>query len=906
VTIEPGQPRALRAIVGVALAVFMFGASCGDPLHSRLRIGEILVRRVTQRESATRVGGVVAQTGDWILESPSLRVLVGGLGREGEPRGAILEAAADGASDEESIVLLAPRIHVGSRRFAVVAREMIAIERAGRPVLRIDGVANVMGKTIDVARELTIGRSGREVSMTTRIAPRGAGSLAVRSGARIAWGGATPWLPGVGAIDDAEWHDALFVAGEGRAAGTVFGVHDGPLRAIAEYETHGAARFLLHTELLGPPRTASTAAPAYERSTLAIAARGIGEAVRRFGWARGAPFPEARFVLPNAPPGAEVRLSTVGGAVPVMTARPDVLGTAIVPLPPLGGARAGQLVAIATAPGHAESEPRQLAASGDRGPYTLEIPRGGRIRIVARDAISGLKIAARARIIGERGTASPVLGADWDASGAGDAVLLPLGEAMVPVPTGAYRVVVTHGPEWSIYEQQVDVTEEFRPDVRAMLEHVVAPGEWVPCELHLHAAPSPDSQVPLDDRIASLLVEGIRFVVPTDHNIVTTYAPTIDELGLPPGTLTTVSGLEATTDLPIYGHFNAFPVPFVESAIGNGAVAFEGTTPSSLFASLRALGPDVLVQVNHPRLEGGIGYFDRVGYDPSTGTATGPHSADFDLLEVWNGYDLARPQEMLRVFGEWLGMVGRFRRVVATGNSDSHKIRYTWAGYPRTYVRTPAGTNDPGSVLASLRAGHAFVTSGPFLEASVGTSGPGDTASAASGTVRVHVVVSAPPWMDVSTVEIWSDGAIVRSERFSAAPIVAPPPAPRPQVRGRVSIPSTPPPLPVIRYAADLDVEIARDGYLVVLVRGDRPMDVYFGRNGIPPLAFTNPIWIDADGDGVRSDPGDPAPSPGTWDAVAVTVVDAGVANEAAPVDAAASDAEPAAEADAAVSSSPR
>jgi len=83
-------------------------------------------------------------------------------------------------------------------------------------------------------------------------------------------------------------------------------------------------------------------------------------------------------------------------------------------------------------------------------------------------------------------------------------------------------------------------------------------------------------------------------------------------------------------------------------------------------------------------------------------------------------------------------------------------------------------------------------------------------------------------------------------------------------------------------------------------------MDLYFGRAGIPPLAFTNPIWIDADGDGVRSDPGDPAPSPGTWDAVAVTVVDAGAADEAAPADAAPSEADAAAEADAAVSSSPR
>lgn len=870
--------RALRALVGVAVAVFFVGASCGDPLHTRLRIGELVVRRVDEREGAARVGGVVARQGDWIVEGPSLRIVIGGLEREGESRGAILEAEAEGASDEESIVLLSPRLHVGRRRVAVRAREMMAIEREGRPVLRIEGVAEVGERSIDVAREITIGRLGREVSMTTRIAPRGEGSLEVRSGTRVAWGGATPWLPGSGWIEDASWHDATFVAGEGREVGTVFGVYDGPLRVIGEYETHGQARFLQHSEIMGPRRTATAAAPAYERTTLAIAPRGIAEAVRRFGWARGAPFPEARFVLPNAPPRAEIRVVTADTGRPVMRARPDVLGAAMVPLPPLDNRRDTMLVATATAPGHAASEAVRFAPRRDRGPHILDIPRGGRIRISARDALSGLKIAARARIVGERGTASPELGPDWSASGAGDALIMLHGEAIVPVPTGAYRVFVTHGPEWTLHEEVVEVTETFRPDVRAMLLHVVPPGDWVASELHLHASPSPDSEVPLDDRVASLVAEGIRFVVPTDHNIVTTYEPAIAALALPPGTLDTASGLEATTDQPIYGHFNAFPTPFVESAPGNGAVAFEATTPTSLFASLRALGPDVLVQVNHPRLEGGIGYFDRMGYDAPSGMATGPYSSDFDLLEVWNGYDLARPDAMLRVFGDWLAMLGRARRVVATGNSDSHNVRYVWAGYPRTYVRTPAGVSGPSAVFAALRAGHAFVTSGPLLEVTIGEAGPGDTATIVGGIARVHVVVHAPPWMDASTVEIWSGGAIVRGERFSAAPsTVAPTRAsPRGAARARAAAAAAPE-LPVLRYAADLDVEFASDGYVVVLVRGDRTMDTYFGRAGVPPLAFTNPIWIDVGGDGMPPDPGDPAPSPGTFEAAdAARAPDAG------------------------------
>jgi len=71
-----------------------------------------------------------------------------------------------------------------------------------------------------------------------------------------------------------------------------------------------------------------------------------------------------------------------------------------------------------------------------------------------------------------------------------------------------------------------------------------------------------------------------------------------------------------------------------------------------------------------------------------------------------------------------------------------------------------------------------------------------------------------------------------------------------------------------LRFETTLDFPIARDGYVVVLVRGEQTMDTAFGRAGIPPIAFTNPIWLDVGGDGIAPDPGDPQPSPGTFEAV--------------------------------------
>ena len=58
-------------------------------------------------------------------------------------------------------------------------------------------------------------------------------------------------------------------------------------------------------------------------------------------------------------------------------------------------------------------------------------------------------------------------------------------------------------------------------------------------------------------------------------------------------------------------------------------------------------------------------------------------------MEVFNGFDLARPEKVERVFRDWLAILARGQRVVATGSSDSHQVRYQLAGYPRTYIQLP-------------------------------------------------------------------------------------------------------------------------------------------------------------------------------------------------------------------------
>jgi hypothetical protein len=54
-----------------------------------------------------------------------------------------------------------------------------------------------------------------------------------------------------------------------------------------------------------------------------------------------------------------------------------------------------------------------------------------------------------------------------------------------------------------------------------------------------------------------------------------------------------------------------------------------------------------------------------------------------------------------------------------------------------------------------------------------------------------------------------------------------------------------------VRYQGQLRVPVDRDAPLVVRVRSDTPMDDFLGRRAVIPMAFTNPIFVDADGDGL-------------------------------------------------------
>ena len=78
---------------------------------------------------------------------------------------------------------------------------------------------------------------------------------------------------------------------------------------------------------------------------------------------------------------------------------------------------------------------------------------------------------------------------------------------------------------------------------------------------------------------------------------------------------------------------------------------------------------------------------------------------EFDSLEVYNGHDGGHRNKVEAVLQDWLRLLEKGHRYVATGDSDSHRIQYQWAGYPRTYVALPAEkAGDSGQPIDAWRS----------------------------------------------------------------------------------------------------------------------------------------------------------------------------------------------------------
>jgi hypothetical protein len=479
----------------------------------------------------------------------------------------------------------------------------------------------------------------------------------------------------------------------------------------------------------------------------------------------------------------------------------------------------------------------------------LDISPGGDLHVTIVDADDGKPLTARLLVHGIDGTVDPSFGPDYRASGAGPIIDALRGDVTTPLPSGRYRVSATKGIEWSIDAKVVDIASGRVADVALAPRHVVPTPGVLACDLHVHARPSFDTPVAMEDRVLSLVSAGIDFAVPTEHNLVGDYSTALETLDLK-GDLLSVTGVEVTTYSKGFGHFGVFPYPPWKAV-----PPFKKTNMRSIFAAVRAGDPNRYFQLNHPRLPKGIGYFNNIGFDPKGPRSHLHNRIDFDGIEVFNGYDTERPDRVEQVLRDYWALLDFGWRYTATGSSDSHRIQFHWAGYPRSMVTVDPGATlqsekpvDPLTVVAQIKKGHIVVTTGPIVELELAGVHPGDEVQTTDDTLRGHLRVRAAPWVDISHVEIVVGDQVGNPDRGSA---------PLATVVQTIDVPSRPteigPEPGTLEEAQDRTIRLDRDllvpmgptnAWVQVIVRGDRRMDDVLPFMPVPPLAFTNPVYV--------------------------------------------------------------
>jgi hypothetical protein len=553
--------------------------------------------------------------------------------------------------------------------------------------------------------------------------------------------------------------------------------------------------------------------------------------------ATAGPGPDAGRFGARLPPG-DYRLTVRSPQRPSRALRVTVRADRTLEIPPLRLEATGTLV---FAPAFADAGPGRVVVSG----------RAGTADPVFGDELLDFRLDGARAPSGTETNALHFIGNDRDPES-------------ISVPPGRYTLTATRGFEYDAARVEVDVPG---PDVRIVvppfdLARVATLEGFVSADLHVHAQASDDSSTRNDTRLRHFVAASVDVMVASDHDHVPDYAAAVRELDVEDRILV-IRGVEVTSSAPgprmpwTIGHHNGWPVPYLPLRHRKGAPPSQDLSVAELYALLRNEHAVEVVQLNHPRGElPGLdeeGFLTHLGvagrgFDPGlpldrdpnrpllAPAADGTRAIDFDAMEVMNG---AVRRRYLAARRDWYALLRQGFRRTGTANSDTHGPDQP-AGVPRNYVYVgPAGRRlDAAALDAALREGRAFGTNGPLVvHFAVNGRRMGDLAAAEAGRVRVEFDVVAAPWVPLDEVRLVVNGEVVRvfGRSFGLAELSL-------ERDAFVTLEAGAP------LAADPHTWIARH-------RGPYTDAI---APGFLPAAFTNPVYVDVDGNGRFDPPGLP------------------------------------------------
>jgi hypothetical protein len=194
----------------------------------------------------------------------------------------------------------------------------------------------------------------------------------------------------------------------------------------------------------------------------------------------------------------------------------------------------------------------------------------------------------------------------------------------------------------------------------------------------------------------------------------------------------------------------------------------------------------------------------------------------------------------MRLYRDWFALLNRGVRVAGIAASDTHHVSEFILGQARTYAASRAvqpGAIDIDEICDSYLAGRLLVSMGLLTNMKIDDRfAVGDLAVNLGDEIRVTIEVLGPSWVTADRVELFANGIKIREEEIAATT----------QVRKARLTWTMPRP--------------KHDVFLVAIATGPGVTAPYWeiSRPYQPTskifdprvIGSTNPIWIDADGDG--------------------------------------------------------
>ena len=341
------------------------------------------------------------------------------------------------------------------------------------------------------------------------------------------------------------------------------------------------------------------------------------------------------------------------------------------------------------------------------------------------------------------------------------------GDFTAVVPPGEHRILVSRGYEYEIYDETIVVAAGETANIDAVLQHSVDTTGVMCADFHIHSFMSADSSDPIDYKVRGAIADGLDIPCSSEHDWVVDFGPVVKKLGVEKWAFG-MSSSELTTFT--WGHFGVIPLLPRPGSYNNGAIDWVYHSPTEVFNMVDELPEKPAFIVNHPRSSIG-GFFSSVGLDPETGVPADSElwSDNFDAIEVFNNSSFEDNRDT--TVRDWFGLLNKGMRVFAVGNSDSHHLRTSPVGYPRTCFYF--GHDDPQQLSAekvrdAVLSGNSTVSGGLFMGV-LGPDGERPGATLAAGNHTFTVSVESPGWLNTSgDLEVIVSGETVATETLSA------------------------------------------------------------------------------------------------------------------------------------------